>query len=636
MTVRSGAEKTDSPKTTSRIWSVVAVLTLIGVWLLIFVFDFVIFRVFDNPLFKVILTISYLTQSFFFVLTPIVIGAFISYRKFLRGVWATVTALYFSMEVLLGYYALSREMTFDFYYFWFNRAEAYDTLSATYSWLPARIALCVLLVIIFAVALYRFFGVLGQRAQRSSASIRLLISIALLLGSTALLTPMHKMIQDARTTYQINQFSAYKDLFLRSLTVTPPEIPATLQSNNSIILLHLESVNYEFVGPEITPNFYALLKEGVLFLRHHSTAIQTNRAEEVILCGSLPSINPSDVQATYQNPADEASRTGVTLHCLPEILKQAGYVTLFFKSHSLDFQRAGDFGKMAGFDEVHDSHDLMKPDDPMLTWGAREDAYYQRVVEYIQKNFADKKVFAYIAVSSTNHFPFRLKAELTPPDLFAALPYPDQGDYLKRRKNALFIQDAYTKVFFDTYAQMRTFNDTDVFIYGDHPVAVSQGSNANFSYNIEGVDENNFLTSLVFVPALNHRNNFATGRMVADDVGTSHLGLAPTILELLGIVNPYVGTPFLDRLQHEDQKPATCTVNMQPYTGLAVALVQYPHKIILNIFDGNIAYANLATGGERTQIIAHSLSAAEDYLGACLASRLGDEVGRDSYYKPNN
>ena len=62
------------------------------------------------------------------------------------------------------------------------------------------------------------------------------------------------------------------------------------------------------------------------------------------------------------------------------------------------------FSRSIGFDELHDA-DVMKPGDKLLSWGYPEDVFYQRVFEYLER-YRGQKIFAYIGVNTTNHFPF--------------------------------------------------------------------------------------------------------------------------------------------------------------------------------------------------------------------------------------
>lgn len=563
-------------------------------------------------------------QIVLFVLTPFVIFFYLPLFRTLAALLAAIISMYVALTAFHAYYFISRGLYFDFFFFWQNRQEAYETITSAYRYVPLRIIVSVVLILIATWAL----SVVHTRLSTFAARVRFVyvvpVGFVLMLNFITFPAPLYIVAADAYATYKMSKFPSYTELYEESLRSTMPQLNVPLTDKHSIIFLHLESVNSDFVTPQITPQLYDLAEHGILFTKHHSNAVQTHRAEESILCASLPSINISFEQ--YLNIVDEAEKQKVELNCLPKILKAAGYRTLFFKSHSLAFQRAGEFALSIGFDEVHNS-DIMHKDDPLLRWGYREDVYYQRVVEYIQKHYADNKVFAYIAVSSTNHWDWRLTSESTRLDIFQALPYPGSEDYYDRRQNVTFAQDAYLRDFWDYYGSTRSFQNTDVFIFGDHPFTV-YSKNPEFSYNIEGGTEQFFLTTLLFVPAEHYRAQFDVNRVINDDVHTDHRGITPTVLELIGIHAPYAfSNSFLPLLRSSEARIQSCSVNIQPFHHVYINLVQYPYKIIINLLQGTIGYAYLPDGEINTRLLHSTLERAEEYLTDCVRGNLMQRFG---------
>lgn len=120
-----------------------------------------------------------------------------------------------------------------------------------------------------------------------------------------------------------------------------------------IYFIHLESVSGYLKDKSIIPNFDNYSKQyGINFDNFYSNSMQTLLAQESILCALPPSMNG---YFKYKfNPEN--------LICIPEILSNAGYKTLFFKSHNLEFSGTGKFMSQIGFSEVH-NNDIIKPKD---------------------------------------------------------------------------------------------------------------------------------------------------------------------------------------------------------------------------------------------------------------------------------
>jgi hypothetical protein len=311
-------------------------------------------------------------------------------------------------------------------------------------------------------------------------------------------------------------------------------------------------------------------------------------------------------------------------------LKTAGYDTYYFENYNLDFQNTGPFIRSAGYDTVH-GIDLMRPGDPLLKWGYREDIFFKRVGEYLTAHPPKKKSFIHIVVGASNHYDFKLSRDMVRSDVLSHIPYPiDTPNYIERRKNALFVQDAYLEDFWNIMNQNPMLAEKDIFVYGDHPVSLAE-SNLEYSYNADSVEEKSFRTAMLFVPAESHKNLFATDRVVSTDVGTSHRSIAPTILSILGIPNPYhTSTGFYEKLVSSQSLPSSCTIDAQPFYNAAVSLIQYPYKVVLRMFPSQIEFYDLSNAAEGESEHAHSIvpgfQNADSYFEACFKEKLDELV----------
>lgn len=576
------------------------------------------------PLFPVI---SSFLVSVVSVLLPLVVFFVVSIRaRFTIIFLATLLTFWYAINLLLVYYYLTRQNFFDFFYFWLNRNEAFETLQNTYSSLYAVSGIIIIVLLIFVwffIFIRRrvFLPMYGdKRVVRATPFFVMLFILSFFISP-----PFNKLISRAQNTYEIAVRTGYGNFYRNSVMRAGPNLLPTLKESNSIIVLHLESLNSEFVRPEITPALYRLSKNGILFTRHQSNTIQTKRALEVILCGSLPSVS-----VTLHDDFIFDVAKNEEVYCLPRILQALGYRTIFFVNYDINFQELNELMPSVGFQEIHGS-EIMHENDPRLMWGHREDIFYQRIREYLEKNIGKgEKLFIHIVTGSTNHHNFYQDPKTLREDIFKQLPNGGSLQYYSRREDSAFAQDAYVDNFIQEFKMLPFFSNSDLFIYGDHPVGIDEGR-PEFSYNTGGIEQKYFYTTLAFIPGEYHRSEFATSRVVEDNLGTSHIGIAPTIMELLGYSDIFSGDQsFYETLLKADSTSKKCVVNVQPYFDPGIALVEYPHKIVLHPSTGTIEYTYLngvdPNAKEEYTVISDRLEEAQNFIEACRENRLSSIV----------
>lgn len=565
-------------------------------------------------------------EAVVYAFAPIVIFLILPLRRRLLRFLVTILLIFeLGLDIFLVYYYASTKLFFDYYYFWFHRAEAIETLVAVYPYFyptMAALGLVFIAVVWAAMRMHTHFVFRTKHIVRMAGFAGGVIYVAAMITLPG--TPIKKLVLDAIVTHRILSFHDYTQYYEQSLQSKESDAKAT--APRSIFLLQQESVNSEFVAPDITPTMYALSKQGVLLTHHYSTAIQTKRSTEVTLCSGLPSISIS-ARADFSL----SGRVTGELLCLPEILKRAGYTTVFFQNFDLGFQSIGSFMRSIGFDDVRGT-DIMQPGDLQMRWGYREDVYFQRVFEYIREHYpeANRKLFVYTVIGATNHHPFPADTATLRPDVYATLPYKDAQEYRARRKNSLFAQDAYLKDFWDGIQTLAQAPRVDFYTFGDHPIAINRAS-PEYSFNAVESEQANFQTALLYMPGSAYRKMMSVDRVITDDLGTSHQGIAPTILESLGMPNPFpLSKSFYSVLTTKELPKPRCVVNVQPYFHPAVALVQYPIKVVLQLLPGTIGYLDLTTQqpGQAEHYVAlqPSLDTAGEYLKACLDDSLSETV----------
>ena len=157
-----------------------------------------------------------------------------------------------------------------------------------------------------------------------------------------------------------------------------------------------------------------------------------------------------------------------------------------------------------GFEKIL-AGDIVQPDDVMYDWGYREDSFFTRVDEYLQKHYAREKLFIFITASATNHTPFKVRDNR----LLDKIPYPDPKTFGERISNTTFAQDAYFGHLYDIYTK-RYAQRGSLIALSDHSWPIEQ--HKHNIYNERGAFEENFLAAMLFVPPVPMRKNFAVGQ----------------------------------------------------------------------------------------------------------------------------
>ena len=507
-----------------------------------------------------------------------------------RGLALAVTLLSALTCLLLLYHA-QRRFPFDFSYFWFNRGAAFETLTAL-GWNVGYVlpSLTLALWLHYRGLLQRYEGLPEKSCLRALGSLNRQPLIAFIAGcgimtglavgvDNELKTFIRGLLKTPSAASKIYT-SFYDEAVRRNKSNAIAAIRAGDQRN--LILLHLESLNADLVNRLYTPNLLQIAEaHGVFFPRMQSASVLTIREQETLLCGLLPALR--------ENIAMSRSRSA-GLVCLPRILKNNGYRTLYFQSYpNLTFANRDMFMREIGFDELH-SEDIMKPGDQLLRWGYADDIFYQRVFEFLA-TLKEQKFLAYIGAHATNHYPFYDEQQKNAyPELRAHVPFPNAARQKEKMANSTYLQDQFFGAMYRDRFVKKFAADTDMVVFGDHswPTGVQPGN----EYNENWAYQDNFVTAMAILPATKHLGGFRIGKKVEQLRG--HLDLVPTLLEAYGIANfSSFGKSFLKDATENSAAYDRCLVSVQPFGGGYIAVVDYPIKYIYQLSDESLTTYDL-------------------------------------------
>lgn len=335
----------------------------------------------------------------------------------------------------------------------------------------------------------------------------------------------------------------------------PVWMPSRIHLRNvpkdSVFMLQLESLNSLYLYGEekgvATPVLTKLGEESIFFPYFWANTTQTHRAMESILCGI--SANPGD--AFSYRPEQ------ITTNCLPEILRSAGYRTIFFYSfNDLGFFNYSEFLPRLGFSEIVHGTDLMKPGDPLHDWGYDDCVFYDRAFDYLNRTRRDgEKLFAYFAVSM-HHYPFLLGAD----------PGKPWAPLKERYRTSAGAQDRCLSRFLDRQRQYAG-DQSHLLVFGDHshPVGL-QG----YEYQHRGFAPESFLTPLAYQPPQRARADLALGPRPS--LQPSQDQLRDTLIEwMTGDAQPQ---SFARAIASPLASPKThCRAVVQPYDGGWISII---------------------------------------------------------------
>ncbi len=567
----------------------------------IFFFIFFIFVIFSSFLLDVLFGHITFYSSGVEKFLRIIIGFIVYFSPFLfflyygktqknknlwRGLFLLACLYYLLIFFLIIYFVVTVNF-FDLDFFLDNFDEAFFTVSSVLSGMKLfyLMASVVLFVLSFYVSI-KYLKLKNVIVRNNFKFIFLLVLVFFIVGATAQFYLKYEkcVLLDFVSTFILKDDAVYKKYNLDYISTVDKYNTFNLdkftyinkENLPDIYFIHLESVNGDLIDQSIINNFKDYSKEnGVLFNNFYSNSIQTLRAQESILCALPPSMTG---YFQYQFNAKN-------IICIPKILSNMGYKTLFFKSHSLKFSNTGKFMSDIGFSETHNS-DIMKSDDVQHTWGYREDIFYKRVSDYI-KNLNDQKKFVYIAVSTTNHYPFAVY------DKNNEVPFKDSKLFTDRYKNTTYIQDQYLKTILEELKNDKKYKY--VFLFSDHswPINIHEDNLFNQS---AGYRENFHIPFAFLTFGEGGDNKFDIGSLVKSS--HNEVDFLKTMLDLLNIKteNDYLGNSFYCELL-KDKKGCnvnSCSVSIQPYSDKYITFFYNNRHYIYNIKKQKAQYFDLS------------------------------------------
>jgi len=232
------------------------------------------------------------------------------------------------------------------------------------------------------------------------------------------------------------------------------------KKKNLVIFLQ-ESLGYQFVSQEITPNLMRLKKEGLWLNETYSNGTRSVRGIAGTSAGFL---------AVPGKGVVKRNKSQNNFFTFASLLKPKGYHTMFLYGGEAHFDnmRSWFLGNMV--DEVVEQKDFKNP-AYVATWGASDEDLAKKANERFSKLYQEGKPFAALMFSSSNHSPFDIpkgRIEEVKKGVNCvenAVKYADYaiGEFFKEAKTLPYYKDTVFVV----------IADHNIRVYGDDVVPVN-------------------------------------------------------------------------------------------------------------------------------------------------------------------
>jgi hypothetical protein len=297
-----------------------------------------------------------------------------------------------------------------------------------------------------------------------------------------------------------------------------------LKPEKNVLLVLVEGLSQHQITDNTLKNL-KILGENNFSARHFiTTQRQTNRGLYASFCGKYPNLISKIAKA------DIVGAFGADTLCLPEILKQNGYETVFLQSADLSFMRKDLFAEKIGFSQVFGNPSWI--DARLRTaWGIDDLTLYDSALYKIAElNRQNKKWFMSLLTVSTHH-PYRFPGAAEVTAYEDALRFADEAvsTFLKQLKAKNILDNTLVVIMSDEA------NGT-----GDIGLGRSENHNTNFLSD-------------------NHGPLVVLGKRVVpktlQEQFFSQVDLPASVLDYLGIDNPRpVGGRSIFRKYSTDRK----------------------------------------------------------------------------------
>ena len=309
---------------------------------------------------------------------------------------------------------------------------------------------------------------------------------------------------------------------IRNLTAdaTPMETPlgTHLQETagtekKNVVFIHLESVRARSTTPyngdiDTTPYLDELSRHSLMAERAYTIVPHTSKAVTAVNCG----IDPHLVR-----DITEAEPNGIPATCLPELLDERGYQSVWFSSATEDFEDRAQLVENFGYRDFIPVEEMDKTGFQEANYfGYEDDIMLEPSRNWLEEN--DDKPFVAMYLGVTGHHDYR------PIYRYGQEKYSEDAA-LNHYQNEVRYLDFFVKNVIDQYKYLGLYDDTIFVIYGDHGEGFGE-------HDLQQHDNTIYQEGLKVPLIIHEPGRFENGKRV--ETPTDQVDILPTVVDLLG------------------------------------------------------------------------------------------------------
>jgi phosphoglycerol transferase MdoB-like AlkP superfamily enzyme len=219
-----------------------------------------------------------------------------------------------------------------------------------------------------------------------------------------------------------------------------------------LVIFLQESLGYQFVSPQITPNLLALKKESLWFNDAYSNGTRSVRGIAGVTSGFLAVPGKGVVKRT---------KSQNNFFTFAKLLKPLGYHNMFLYGGEARFDNMRSWFLGNGFNEIVEQKDYKNP-AYVATWGASDEDLVKKANKRFSTLYAKNRPFAALMFSSSNHSPFDIPA--------GRIEEVKKGENCV--ENAVKYADYAIGEFFREAKKLPYYKDTIFVVIADHNIRV--------------------------------------------------------------------------------------------------------------------------------------------------------------------
>lgn len=254
--------------------------------------------------------------------------------------------------------------------------------------------------------------------------------------------------------------------------------------------------------PALAPTLIEMSQRGIFLPNHYSNIYRTCGAQFSALCSKF---DPPSFFVSRDFPASKS-------RCLPQIFKDLNFKTYWFSGAPAAFDYNGVWLKNNGIDQL-ESGDKLPQDIEKFSYGVHDIPVVRNLIE---KSNEFKSPFFLYLTTNTNHHPY------TVPESFHNA-FPEIQNLSPVEQTYRYTDEA-IRLMMANFAKKPWFNETLFVFWGDH---LAWGTAPGNFDNPDFTDIRNRYRTFAFFYGHNLKGKISRE--------TSHIDLAPTVLDLLGI-----------------------------------------------------------------------------------------------------